>query len=108
MNDEARNLTSLATLLQVATVFNIPCNEILSDTRKPAVARARMVVMYLLYECHGFTHQQAANALDRIDHSTSIHARRTITYLMAQDDTFAATMRSLRATNAAPSHPSCD
>ena len=61
----------------VASVLGVPRSELLSARRTPRVARARQLAMYLSRELTPLSLAQIAREFDR-DHSTVLHAIRTV------------------------------
>ena len=61
----------------VASVLEVPRNELLSPRRTPRVARARQLAMYLSRELTGLSLAQIAREFDR-DHTTVLHAIRSV------------------------------
>jgi chromosomal replication initiator protein len=98
--------TSLATADQpsvraiqdaVASVLGVTREELLSPRRTPKVARARQLAMYLTRELTPLSLAQIAREFDR-DHSTVLHAIRTVTGRLEPGSETATAIHRVRAT----------
>lgn len=69
----------------------IPEDLIKSPSRKKNVVKARMIAIYLAYNCSGLTLKQIGNFFGR-DHSTIIYNRDTCSHTMYTDSKFKRTV----------------
>jgi chromosomal replication initiator protein len=81
----------------VAAVLGVTREELLSPRRTPKVARARQLAMYLTRELTPLSLAQIAREFDR-DHSTVLHAIRTVTGRLEPGSETAAAIHRVRAT----------
>jgi len=70
---------------EVATYYNVRLDWMCSTRRWPAVARPRMVAMYLCRRLLAMSYPDIGRAFER-DHSTVIHAVKTIDTKSIRDD----------------------
>ena len=70
----------------VSNYFNIPLNEMLSQRRSRPLARPRQIAMYLSKKMTTRSLPEIGRRFANRDHTTVIHAVKTITRLSEQDD----------------------
>ena len=70
----------------VSNFFNIPLNEMLSQRRSRPLARPRQIAMYLAKKMTTRSLPEIGRRFANRDHTTVIHAVKTITRLSEQDD----------------------
>tara|TARA_B100001093_G_C26801489_1_gene1003611 strand:+ start:286 stop:1674 length:1389 start_codon:yes stop_codon:yes gene_type:complete len=70
----------------VSNYFNIPLNEMLSQRRSRPLARPRQIAMYLAKKMTTRSLPEIGRRFANRDHTTVIHAVKTITRLSEQDD----------------------
>ena len=70
----------------VSNYFNIPLNEMLSQRRSRPLARPRQIAMYLAKKMTTRSLPEIGRRFSNRDHTTVIHAVKTITRLSEQDD----------------------
>ena len=70
----------------VSNYFNIPLNEMLSQRRSRPLARPRQIAMYLSKKLTSRSLPEIGRRFANRDHTTVIHAVKTITRLSDQDD----------------------
>jgi len=70
----------------VSNYFNIPVNEMLSQRRSRPLARPRQIAMYLAKKMTTRSLPEIGRRFANRDHTTVIHAVKTITRLSEQDD----------------------
>ncbi len=70
----------------VSNYFNIPLNEMLSQRRSRPLARPRQIAMYLSKKMTSRSLPEIGRRFANRDHTTVIHAVKTITRLSEQDD----------------------
>ncbi len=70
----------------VSNYFNIPLNEMLSQRRSRPLARPRQIAMYLAKKMTTRSLPEIGRRFANRDHTTVIHAVKTITRLFDQDD----------------------
>ena len=69
-----------------AEYYNIKMSDILSKRRSRSVARPRQMAMFLAKELTNYSLPEIGEAFGGRDHTTVIHAVKTITRLSEQDD----------------------
>ena len=70
----------------VSNYFNIPLNDMLSQRRSRPLARPRQIAMYLAKKMTSRSLPEIGRRFANRDHTTVIHAVKTITRLSEQDD----------------------
>ncbi len=70
----------------VSNYFNIPLNDMLSQRRSRPLARPRQIAMYLAKKMTTRSLPEIGRRFANRDHTTVIHAVKTITRLIEQDD----------------------
>lgn len=80
----------------VSAYYKLPIREMTSSRRKRDIARARQVAMYLAYEATPKTMPDIGRRFGGRDHTTVIHAVRTIQRLMLEDPAMEADVKALR------------
>ncbi len=80
---------------KVADKYNIRTADILSKRRERPIARPRQIAMYLAKNLTTASLPEIGRKFDR-DHTTVIHAVKTVEDMMAQDSLFADEVNSLR------------
>lgn len=80
----------------VAAFYKIPVREMTSDRRAREVARPRQVAMYLAYENTPKSLPEIGRRFGGRDHTTVIHAIRTVQRLMLEDAEIEADVIVLR------------
>ena len=70
----------------VSNYFNIPLNEMLSQRRSRPLARPRQIAMFLSKKMTARSLPEIGRRFANRDHTTVIHAVKTITRLSEQDD----------------------
>jgi len=70
----------------VSNYFNIPLNEMLSQRRSRPLARPRQIAMFLSKKMTSRSLPEIGRRFANRDHTTVIHAVKTITRLSEQDD----------------------
>ena len=70
----------------VSNFFNIPLSEMLSQRRSRPLARPRQIAMYLAKKMTTRSLPEIGRRFANRDHTTVIHAVKTITRLSEQDD----------------------
>ena len=80
----------------VSSVLGVPRAELLSTRRTPRVARARQLAMYLARELTSLSLAQIAREFDR-DHSTVLHAIRTVSQRLEPGSETAEAIHKVRA-----------
>ena len=70
----------------VSNYFNIPLSEMLSQRRSRPLARPRQIAMYLAKKLTTRSLPEIGRRFANRDHTTVIHAVKTITRLSEQDD----------------------
>jgi chromosomal replication initiator protein len=80
----------------VAAYYKIPVREMYSARRSREVARPRQVAMYLAYEQTPKSLPEIGRRFGNRDHTTVIHAIRTIQRLMLEDKEMEADILALR------------
>jgi len=89
---------SVATILHAtATAFAVPRDTLLARDRRPPVARARKVAMYLTRELLGQSLPEIGRAFGGRDHTTVLSAVRGVSRELERDPTFAIAVDNLRA-----------
>lgn len=79
----------------VAEKYNIGLADLLGKRRTANVAQARALAMYLCRRLTGYSFPEIGAFFGGRDHSTVIHAHKTVTERISQDETFAATVAQL-------------
>jgi chromosomal replication initiator protein len=79
----------------VAARLGVPVEKILSPTRTARVARARQLAMYLARELTGLSLPAIANAFNRRDHTTVMHAIRKVERSALEDASLSRTVEEL-------------
>lgn len=82
---------------EVAAFFHIPIGEMVSQRRSRGVARPRQVAMYLAKQRTPKSLPNIGKLFGNRDHTTVIHAVRTVERLMGEDMSIAAAVRELDA-----------
>ena len=89
---------SVAAILHAtATAFAVPRDTLLARDRRPPVARARKVAMYLTRELLGQSLPEIGRAFGGRDHTTVLSAVRGVSRELERDPTFAIAVDNLRA-----------
>jgi chromosomal replication initiator protein len=86
----------------VADRLNVPLERILSPSRIAPIARARQLAMYLTRELTDLSLPEIAAAFNRRDHTTVIHAIRTVEARALEDAALTRTIEELTADLSAP------
>jgi chromosomal replication initiator protein len=81
----------------VSTVLGVPRSELLSSRRTPRIARARQLAMYVARELTPLSLAQIAREFDR-DHSTVLHAIRTVSQRLEPGSETAEAIHKVRST----------
>jgi len=81
----------------VANFFNIPLNEMLSQRRSRPLARPRQIAMYLAKKMTTRSLPEIGRRFANRDHTTVIHAVKTITRLSEKDDEMKKNIENLRS-----------
>ncbi|MFP4227782.1 MAG: helix-turn-helix domain-containing protein, partial [Salinivenus sp.] len=77
-DDEPRALDAADIIEEVADYFRLSSDDLLSRSRKQAVAEARQIAMYLCRELTDESYAHIGSRFGGRDHSTVIHAHRKI------------------------------
>jgi len=93
----AEPCTVAAILDATATQFGIGTDALLARDRTPAVTRARKVAMYLARELTGQSFPEIGRGFGGRDHSTVLHAVRSVSAEVRRDSELAGTVDNLRA-----------
>jgi chromosomal replication initiator protein len=88
--------TVAAILDATATQFGIGTDSLLARDRRPAVARARKVAMYLARELTGQSFPEIGRGFGDRDHSTVLHAVRSVSTEVTRDPELATAVNNLR------------
>jgi chromosomal replication initiator protein len=80
----------------VCKKFHIGIRHMTADKRSRHLARPRQIAMYLAYELTPKSLPQIGRLFGDRDHTTVLHAYRTVEALIAQDRDFAAVVAELR------------
>ena len=89
---------TVATILAAtATQFGVNTDSLLARDRRPTVTRARKVAMYLARELTGQSFPEIGRDFGGRDHSTIVHAVRSVSTEVSCDPELAMTVSSLRA-----------
>ncbi len=89
---------TVATILAAtATQFGVDTDSLLARDRRPTVTRARKVAMYLARELTGQSFPEIGRGFGGRDHSTVLHAVRSLSTEVTRDPELAMTVSSLRA-----------
>jgi chromosomal replication initiator protein len=80
----------------VAAYYKIPVREMTSERRHRAVARPRQVAMYFCYELTPKSFPDIGRRFGNRDHTTVIHAVRTVQSLLLTDLSIEADVKALR------------
>ena len=89
--------TVAAILDATATQFGVGTDSLLARDRRPAVTRARKVAMYLARELTGQSFPEIGRGFGGRDHSTVLHAVRSVSTEVTRDPELATTVNNLRA-----------
>jgi chromosomal replication initiator protein len=79
----------------VANRFSLTVDAILSPDRTATVARARQLAMYLTRELTGLSLPAIAEAFNRRDHTTVLHAIRKVERCALEDASLSRTLEEL-------------
>ena len=82
---------------KVANFFNIPLTEMLSQRRSRPLARPRQIAMYLAKKMTTRSLPEIGRRFANRDHTTVIHAVKTITRLSEKDDEMKKNIEQLRS-----------
>ncbi len=95
--ERAREPCSVAAILDAtATQFGVGTDSLLARDRRPTVTRARKVAMYLTRELTGQSFPEIGRGFGGRDHSTVLHAVRSVTTEVTRDPELAMTVDTLR------------
>ena len=89
--------TVAAILDATATQFGVGTDSLLARDRRPAVTRARKVAMYLARELTDQSFPEIGRGFGGRDHSTVLHAVRSVSTEVTRDPELATTVNNLRA-----------
>ena len=81
----------------VSNYFNIPLSEMLSQRRSRPLARPRQVAMYLAKKITSRSLPEIGRRFANRDHTTVIHAVKTITRLSEKDDEMKKNIEQIKA-----------
>ena len=81
----------------VSNYFNISLNEMLSQRRSRPLARPRQIAMYLAKKMTTRSLPEIGRRFANRDHTTVIHAVKTITRLSEQDDEMKKSLSQIRS-----------
>ncbi len=88
--------TVAAILDATATQFGVGTDSLLARDRRPTVTRARKVAMYLARELTGQSFPEIGRGFGGRDHSTVLHAVRSVSTEVTRDPELAMTVNNLR------------
>ena len=88
--------TVAAILDATATQFGVGAESLLARDRRPTVTRARKVAMYLARELTGQSFPEIGRGFGGRDHSTVLHAVRSVSTEVTRDPELAMTVNNLR------------
>jgi len=89
---------SVAAILDAtASQFGVGAESLLARDRRPTVTRARKVAMYLARELTGQSFPEIGRGFGGRDHSTVLHAVRSVSTEVGRDPDLALTVNNLRA-----------
>jgi len=94
--------TVAAILDATATQFGVGTESLLARDRRPAVTRARKVAMFLARELTGQSFPEIGRGFGDRDHSTVLHAVRSVSTEVTRDPELAVTVNNLRARLSTP------
>jgi chromosomal replication initiator protein len=80
----------------VATAFDLPLTSMRSRQRSRKIARPRQIAMYLAGELTRASLPVIGRAFGNRDHTTVMHAKKTIVEMMTMDIEFATLVETLR------------
>jgi chromosomal replication initiator protein len=89
--------TVTAILNATATQFGVGSEALLARDRRPTVTRARKIAMYLARELTGQSLPEIGRGFGGRDHSTVLHAVRSVSTEVGRDPELAMTVDKLRA-----------
>ena len=81
----------------VSNYFNIPLSEMLSQRRSRPLARPRQMAMYLAKKMTTRSLPEIGRRFANRDHTTVIHAVKTISRLLEQDDEMKKNINQIRS-----------
>ena len=81
-----KTATSRGIQIAVADHFGIEIEDLVSQKRTRELARARQIAMYMCRELTQMSYSNIAQAFNREDHTTIIHACRQIEKMIAEND----------------------
>jgi len=101
--DRHQEPCTLAAILDAtATQFGVVADSLLARDRRPAVTRARKVAMFLTRELTDQSFPEIGRGFGGRDHSTVLHAVRSVSSEVTRDPELATTVNNLRTRLSAP------
>jgi chromosomal replication initiator protein len=95
--NQAKTITVDKIQNTVANFFNIPLAEMLSQRRSRPLARPRQIAMYIAKKMTTRSLPEIGRRFANRDHTTVIHAVKTITRLSEKDDEMKTNIEQIRS-----------